>query len=137
MKFLGLDGREYGIDISQYSQNSSAENKSGPHLKCRKLLKELFPLDVIIEEFPLPGSKGVGRKLFCDFIIPARKIMVEVHGMQHFEYCPFFHESKADFIKGQRRDKDKQEWAEKNSITLIVLKDTDKEDDWRKQIRLR
>lgn len=136
MKFVGLDGREYRIDPTQYLENSERINKSAPHLKCRELLKEEFPFDIIIEEFPLPGSRGVGSKLYSDFFIPARDIMVEVHGKQHFEYCQFFHGSVEGFIKSKKRDKEKHEWAEKNNITLIILKDSEI-DDWRRCIKLR
>lgn len=136
MKFIGLNGREYRIDPTQYSCNSDRENKSAPHLKCRAILKDLFPFDIIIEEFPLPGSRGAGTKLYSDFFIPARGIMVEVHGKQHFEYSPFFHGSKEGFIKSKKRDKEKREWAEKNNITLIVLKDSEI-DEWRTTISLR
>lgn len=136
MKFIGLDNREYRIEPTHYLSNSDRMDKSEPHLKCRSILREVFPFDIIIEEFPLPGSRGVGSKLYSDFFIPARGIMVEVHGKQHFEYCKFFHSSPQGFIKSKRRDREKKEWAEKNNITLIILKDSEI-DEWRRQISLR
>jgi hypothetical protein len=59
----------------------------------------------------------------------------EVHGEQHYEYCPFFHKSKADFLKAKARDEDKIEWCQINDIQIIVLNFKENDDEWRKHIK--
>jgi hypothetical protein len=59
----------------------------------------------------------------------------EVHGEQHYEYCPFFHKSKADFLKAKARDEDKIEWCRINDIQIIVLHFKENDDEWRKHIK--
>ena len=58
-------------------------------------------------------------------------LAVEVHGRQHYEFVPYFHKSKAGFIKSLARDEDKKDWCEVNNIKLIVLSYLDTDDDWR------
>jgi len=72
--------------------------------------------------------------LFLDFLIPQIKLAIEVHGQQHYEYTPFFHKNKADFISGQAKDEDKIEWCELNRVDIIVLKYSDTDEQWRDQI---
>ena len=106
-------------------------------MRARNLLKEIYNSYRILEEVKLPGSTALHRKsvLYLDFYIPSIKLGVEVHGEQHYDYNPFFHRSKADFIKGQVRDDDKINWCELNGIELITLKYSESDDEWRQRIK--
>lgn len=115
MLVIGLDGKEYKLKLKEAEVDDV--NRSSGHLKCRKLLKEIYPSDKVFEEIVLPGCNGIR----VDFIIPLRKSIIEVQGIQHFQFSPFFHKSKADFFAGKNRDRDKIAWAELNGFRAIVL----------------
>lgn len=131
MLIIGLDDKEYKWNVSKYAHNERSTASSG-HIKTRELLKEIFPFDKVYEEVPLPGT---GRQpLYADFFIPTRRLMIEIHGVQHFSFTPFFHKNKIAFYKAKTRDRNKQNWCDNNDIQLVILKDTDTEDEWREQI---
>ena len=67
--------------------------------------------------------------------IPVIRLAVEVHGRQHYEHIPFFHETKKDFVLAKARDEDKVDWCELNNIELITLKYSETDDEWRKQLK--
>lgn len=134
MRFRGFDNREHPINVSDYIvYGNDTRTRSTLHLEARTLLKLLFPADVILEEVTLPGSKRNGSVLYADFLLPSQKLMVEVHGEQHYEYNSFFYKSKDDFIKAKKRDRDKREWCELNSLILIEFP-YNKKDEWRDRI---
>lgn len=139
MKALGLNGREYTWNLSKYDVYENDKRKrSKPHLRARGILKEIYGGGYrILEEVKLPGSTLPHRKsvLYLDFFIPIIRVGIEVHGKQHYEFTPFFHNTKAAFLKAQTRDEDKLNWCELNDIELIILKHSDGDDVWRKQIK--
>lgn len=131
MKVKGLDNKTYSWSFIGYvPKEEDDKHRSSGHLRARQLLRTLFPLERICEEVPMPGSGG----LFCDFIIPFLRIMVEVQGIQHYEQSTFFHKTPFDFINGKKRDANKRKWCEVNNITLIELPDGETENEWRKRI---
>ena len=137
MKVLGLNNREYNLDLKKYIVRADdTTKKSKYHLLARKLIKEMFNGYTILEEVKLPGSRDASKKsaLFLDFLIPGVTIGVEVHGQQHYEYSQFFHKTKAGYYQSLKRDQTKQEWCKLNGINLIVLKYSDNIEKWRKQI---
>lgn len=138
MKVVGLNGREYNLDLKKYMSNDRTK-VSKYHIKARNLIQDIFHGYNILEEVKLPGSVNPAKKsvLYLDFLIPNVKMGVEVHGRQHYEYIPFFHKSRAGFLHAQSRDRTKAEWCEKNQIELMILKYSDTKDDWRKQLERR
>ncbi len=130
MKIKGLDGREYSWYLVGYQPSLSDERpRSELHLEVRSLLREIFPSDRLLEEVPLPSTG-----LFADFYLPQRKLMVEAHGRQHYEYVHFFHENIKGFMESKKRDRMKAEWCELNNITLVVLSYAENKDVWKKSI---
>ena len=129
MKFIGLDGNSYAVQLIH--QNNLTKEVSAPHERMRKLLKELFRLDRVWEEFPLPGTNP---KLYFDFFIVSRRLAFEVHGKQHTEHVRYFHPRKSDFVKAKSNDIAKREWCKLNNITLIEVFDKETIDEWRKRI---
>lgn len=134
MKIIGLDGKEHSWIPSNNIVNTS--NRSGLHLNARKLLKEKYPNDRVLEELVLPGTNTEYRKsvLKADFFIPVRSLMIEVHGKQHTEFNNFFFKNKMEFYKAQARDRDKKYWCELNEISLIELFHNESIDEWREKI---
>jgi hypothetical protein len=138
MKVKGINGREYVWNLSGYNIfNDDQRKRSKYHIRARNLLKEIFNSYRVLEEVKLPGSTALNRKsvLYLDFYIPNLQLGIEIHGEQHYCYNPFFHKSKADFLKAKSRDEDKIEWCELNNIELITLKYSESDDEWRKRIK--
>lgn len=138
MKVIGINGKEYIWNLTGYDVfNDDKRKRSRFHVRARNLLKEIFNSYRILEEVKLPGSTELHRKsvLYLDFYIPSIKLAIEVHGKQHYEFCPFFHRSRADFLKGKARDEDKITWCELNDIRLVTLKYTESDDEWRQRIK--
>lgn len=138
MKVKGINGKEYVWNLTKYDIfYDDTRKRSKYHLRARSLLKEIFHSYRILEEVKLPGSTALHRKsvLYLDFYIPSIKMAFEVHGEQHYEYSPFFHKSKADFLKAKARDEDKIEWCRINDIQIIVLNFKENDDEWRKHIK--
>lgn len=98
-------------------------NKSSPHTKALSLLEKLFPNTVIYEEITIPDG------LYLDLFIPSLDLIVEVHGKQHYEFVPFFHKTKANFLIAKKRDRDKIEWATLNKFSIAILP-YNEEDKW-------
>lgn len=128
MKVLGLDGKEYYLNTVKDSIN---DNKSQLHLAARQLLHSIFPLESIIEEVKIPRTR-----LFIDFFIPTKEIVVEVHGEQHYKYNTHFFKNKLEFFEAVKRDQKKIDWCEINNFTFIALPFNEK-DKWREYIENR
>jgi len=132
MKIKGLDDREYTWSLVKHERG----NCSSGHLRARKLLKELYPFDIVYEEVTLPGSQiGKLGVLKADFYIHSRRLMIEVQGIQHEQYNSFFYPTKLDFIKAKSRDKNKKAWCETNEIELIILLDSQSDAEWKKILK--
>jgi hypothetical protein len=117
MKVQDFTGKRYNWPPNGYSINfDDIRQRSQYHLECRRLLHEIYPLDRILEEVPLPG---IG--LFLDFFTPHNYTAYEVNGEQHEEYNSFFYKTKGNFLRAKNNDKRKQEWCQLNNIHLIIL----------------
>lgn len=97
--------------------------RSELHIKCRELLRELFPTLIVLEEVPV--NVRWGKTLYLDFYLPQKKLIIECDGGQHDEYTPFFHKTVANFRKSQSNDRMKEEWAKLNNIRLVRIKAAD------------
>lgn len=134
MKVKGLDGREYPWNLTGRQVNADdLRPRSALHKAARQLLNELYPVSPILEEVPLPGSGS----LKADFYLPKQKLMVEVHGEQHYKFSKHFHGTKANFLEACKRDANKITWCELNNIQLVSLPYSENVDEWRTLIRER
>jgi hypothetical protein len=132
VRVRGLDGREYPWALAGRSvAPGDTRKRSSGHLAARELLRELFPFDRLLEEVPAPGCPG---SLYFDFVLPTRRLVVEVQGEQHRTFSPHFHGSRDKFLGQRRRDAAKAEWCELNGLTLVLLHD-DRRDGWRDEVR--
>ncbi len=137
LKAIGFDGRERPWKLSKCIVSGDQKRpRSKLHILARKLLREQFLYDTILEEVPLPGSHKPSRKstLYVDFLIPSHSLAVEVHGRQHFEFVVHFHGNRQGFQKSKARDRDKANWFINNNIELIILSYSGTEDEWRQSI---
>ena len=132
MKVLGLDGKLHNWNCKTKKRPKSSKL----HLKARDILKTIFPFESIYEEVFLPGTVTLNHKgLRCDFYIPHQKLVVEVHGKQHFVFNSFHYANKLHFGKAQTRDRDKEIWCNINDIIYIGLPYNESEQQWVERIR--
>jgi hypothetical protein len=117
MKFISLNGSITDIKIkpSDYPIRSKEACKSNIQYECGQILKSYYPNDIILEEFYLEDG------FYIDFFLPLRKIALEIHGRQHFEFIKHFHGSPQGFKQSQIRDKNKIKWCEINNIQLYSV----------------
>jgi len=106
--------------------------RSQLHLIARELLVEMFPTVQILEEVPVSITRS--EKAFFDFYINTLKLVVEVHGQQHYKFNSLFHTSAQDFVAQRKRDARKKEWCEYNNITCIELPFNEKVEEWKSRI---
>jgi very-short-patch-repair endonuclease len=132
MKLVDLNEVEYKLNLQHYLADDRPRSKY--HLQARELLKELYPMYMVLEEVPLRTYKGE-YDVFLDFLIPQIKLSVEVQGEQHFKQNMHFHKNKLDFLRQVKRDKQKRNILELNNIKLIELNFNESVDEWRNKIQ--
>lgn len=125
-----LDGQEYKWNIKNYG--GKHRNRSLLHCNAAVIIKRQYPTVIILEEVPICVARG--KTLFLDFYIPLHKIAVEVHGKQHYEYTPYFHNNKFAFLNSLKNDRKKQEWCSLNGIDLVIFSYKDNLDEWQRTI---
>lgn len=136
MKTRGLDGQIHNWKLHGYVVRASESRpRSKLHLKARTILKDIFPTVQILEEVAAPITRT--EKLFFDFYLNTVKLVVEVHGQQHYKFNTLFHTSAQDFANQRKRDRRKAEWCEYNNITYIELPYSEDDDQWRIRINQR
>lgn len=131
MNVIGLDGTSTYWKLSGNITKATL-NKSSLHIRARNLLYDMFPTMQILEEVSIPVRKS--EVLYLDFYIPLKKICIEVHGEQHYKFVQFYHNTILGFIKAKKRDSDKKEWCDTNSIIYVDLPYDETDDKWRERI---
>lgn len=128
MKVRGLDGR-----LHSWSPTSNPRACSQYHDRARKVLRQLYPSEQILEEVALPGCGDT--TLYADFYLPLHRLVVEVQGEQHYKQVPHFHQNNPlNFLAAKRRDQQKQEWCELNNLRLVELPYTEDDDGWKSRL---
>jgi hypothetical protein len=123
-----LDGFSSNWLLTGNMAKGKITNRSSYHLAARQTISEIYPTLQILEEVPISVRRN--ETLFLDFYLPLKKICIEVHGEQHYKFVPFYHSTVLNFLKAQKRDRDKQEWCENNGINYLVLS-YNNQDEWR------
>jgi hypothetical protein len=126
-----LDGNTNNWLLTGNMSKGKVSNKSSLHLKAREAITSIYPTLQILEEVPVQIRRS--ETLFLDFYIPLKKICFEVHGEQHYKFVAFYHSNMLNFLKAQKRDREKQEWCEHNGIKYIPLP-YNQESEWRNYI---
>jgi hypothetical protein len=109
--------------------------RSKLHLLARDILVDLFPTVQILEEVAAPITRR--ETLFFDFYINTIKVVVEVHGQQHYKFNTLFHTSAQDFANQKKRDLRKRDWCEYNNITYVELPYNESKEQWKLRIQQR
>lgn len=136
MKVRGLDNETHKWNLSGYVVKANdTRPRSKLHLRARNILTRLFPTVQILEEVGALMSRH--ETLFFDFYINTLKLVVEVHGQQHYQFNTLFHTSAQDFANQKKRDLRKQDWCEYNNITYVELPYNEDEKQWRLRIQQR
>lgn len=133
MKTRDLNDEIYNWKLQGYvTKANDTRPRSKLHLMARDLLMELFPTVQILEEVPVQLTRF--EKGFFDFYINTLKLVIEVHGQQHYKFNALFHTSAQDFAQQRKRDARKKEWCEYNNITYVELPFKEKVDEWKSRI---
>jgi hypothetical protein len=134
MKVWGLDGLSYSWKLAGHGLRPSEDRpRSSYHLRARALLANLYPLEVRLEEVPLPGTGG----LLADFVLPGCRLVVEVQGQQHYGFNEYFHKNALGFYFSQARDRRKSVFCELNSLFHVELPYHESDAQWARRINHR
>jgi very-short-patch-repair endonuclease len=124
MKLYDINGELVQTDIRPSNKPVKFKSRSILQGKVGEKLQELYPRDTILEDFTIPGSR-----LSVDFFLPKREMVIEIDGIQHSEYTPFFHgplSTSGGYGKQVSRDRQKEGWCSMNGFKLIrIEKDED------------
>lgn len=121
MKFKTLTGAEKRVSkANKYLIEWDKPSRSKIQFNTKQFLKSFWGLHIVFEEFPVAGTR-----LKFDFYNANKRIAVEVHGAQHTKFVKFFHGRRSKFIEQIRRDQQKIDFCELNSITLVEIFDGD------------
>lgn len=131
MEVKDLDGNIYDLKISK--QKNRNREKSKLHLRAKEVVKQVFPRMVLVEEVSVKIKKGLN--LYLDIYLPMLCLAVEVHGQQHYEFTPFFHEHRHRFGRARLNDDLKKEWCEVNEIRYVELAYNESNDEWADKLR--
>lgn len=132
MDIIDLDENIRKWSLKGYVSKATAINKSSNHIKARKMLHKKYPTLQILEEVSIPINRK--ETLYLDFYIPMIKKCIEVHGEQHYKFVPFYHTNKLNFLKAQKKDRQKKEWCDKNAITYIELPYNLSTEEWEERL---
>jgi hypothetical protein len=88
-----------------------------------EMLEKITDLKFLINNYPkFLITEDYKNGLELDFYNKEFKFAVEVNGIQHYEYTPYFHNKKENaFEKQQERDKTKKQLCKDNNITLLSI----------------
>ncbi len=112
----------YNCDFIDYNLLNARCNKSKGETMCMLIMEELYPSYIFEKIRPMwLLNVGTNRPLELDIYNDILKIAIEYNGIQHYEYCPFFHNCENDFEKQQQRDLLKHRLCVKNGIKLINI----------------
>jgi len=104
--------------------NATATKYKAQH-SLYEICKSLYGMAFEEVAFPQCYSKK-GALLRFDIYIPNRRILIEYHGRQHFEFNKFFHKTKKGFKNAQLRDLRKKAFCSKFGYILIEFCPDDK-----------
>ncbi len=79
-------------------------------------MKKAFP------NYRVQDEVYIGEGLYLDIELPDFACAVELHGKQHYEFSPFYHNDAEGWADQQRRDKRKKEICEREGKIFIVFR---------------
>jgi hypothetical protein len=104
---------------SRYTELEFHKNE----IRLTKILESYYGASNVVTSFHPKWAISPRRVLYeFDIFIKNKNILVEYNGIQHYEFTPFFHKYERNFIKQQRRDRDKKKLAKENGFKLVIFK---------------
>lgn len=98
---------------------SKLQTRTGELLRAK--LGHKYTIKENVWEFWCLGHNR--QRLELDFYIEELGVAIEVQGIQHYKYTPFFHANYEAFLDQQMRDKAKKTACIQNEVTLYELDD--------------
>ena len=77
--------------------------------------------EVVLSELRVPRTL-----MRVDYMLPSRKLAIEVDGKGSHEWNPFFMKSRAGFLASIKRDSAKEEILALNGFAIIRITDKDR-----------
>lgn len=130
MRVKTIDGHEYNLSISN---GETRQGASSFHMKALDIIKSLYPAASIGEEITIKTYRN--KTSYVDIFLPAFKVVIEIHGPQHYTYNKFFHKDKRQFLAAKKKDVEKAEWCNINGFKFVELKYDESDDIWNGRIR--
>lgn len=116
MKYYSVGGKLVSRNVHRLKIIWSADSRSKFQTKIKNLLLPIWRNDIVFEEFPVFGTR-----LTLDFLNASRNIAVEVQGIQHIKYTPFFQNGESAYLDQLKRDQKKLVFCENNKIRLVEI----------------
>lgn len=89
---------------------------SKQHQEIMDKINRVYPHYKIKPEYHL------GQRLFLDIYIPTLSVGIEVNGIQHYEFVPFFHGHESKFEEYKFLDRKKALACMEQGIGLFVIR---------------
>lgn len=90
-------------------------------LLCKEALEIIFAQPFLKARPQFLKNPCSGYCLELDCYNQNLQIALEYQGIQHFQFTPFFHKTKHDFLQQQKRDQLKRELCLKNNVILLEV----------------
>ena len=116
MKWITAKGNIRPLSEKKYSIKWDSESLSLFQFNVKQFFKKYWIKDIVGEEVLIPQTR-----LRVDIVNFSRKIAVEVNGLFHVEYTPYFQNSVEDFERQVYRDVLKEHLLEKNGFKVIEI----------------
>lgn len=106
--------------VPEFSKSVPSGQSAGEH-RCREVAERVFdkPFVSIRPDFLKNDVSGQNMELDC--YNAELSLAIEYNGRQHYEYIPFFHASKDDYVKQRYRDEFKKLKCKENGVLLITI----------------
>lgn len=114
------------VSLNNFTPKIPPQCRRGPkeskgESKCREVLEKLFAK-------PFPNTRpeflknlSTGKNMEIDCYNEELGIALEMQGIQHYKFSPWFHKSKQDFLDQQYRDKMKRQICEERGLIFIEV----------------
>lgn len=128
VEYQGIDKVDIDLINLPRKTRSFKPFESKAEKRCKEIIENIFnqPFHKVRPSF-LKYQNGSNLEL--DMYNSDLNLAIEVNGIQHRKYTPYFHKSIEDFNAQQQRDQFKKEMCEKAGVNLIIVPDTVKYDD--------
>ena len=91
--------------------------------KCSRSRGESF-IQLVLDKYKIPYKpehRLPPNRCKYDFYLPEHNLLIEFHGLQHYQFVEFFHKDQEDFLYKKERDRFKLELARMHRIPIIYF----------------